>query len=266
MKLLVISDLHYGEEHKNIMKKIFNAHKVLEDLEKLLTNLLKNENKDELLIVFLGDQIFRKNKDLDLKHINDFKKTLNKYDLNYILLFGNHELYHFTKQEICDQYNLENTYFEKICNGTQLLFLDVIEQIFKENTSNDYIISINQEQINWLNEKLNEKYDNTIIFSHAPLNYFDISKTPWFQGYKDKINIKEHDVVLNLMKKINKKLLCVNGHVHAFKEINNNDIKYICVDSFSRILDETKNKPTNPQYLEININDNIINYTYKELK
>ncbi|MGE0792931.1 MAG: metallophosphoesterase [Candidatus Woesearchaeota archaeon] len=279
MKIISIADLHYGEPHKDILRNIFKSHTVLEDLEKLFIQL-QNEKEKTDLVIFLGDQIYRKTKEKDTKHIQELKDLLKKYNLNSILLIGNHEIYNFTKEEIINLYDLENNYFEKIIDNNQLIFLDVINQIVlnqeqKENLEKsqnkkvqyDYTINIDKKQISWLKQKLKQSknYKSTLIFSHAPLNYFDISKTPWFKGWKDKINIAEHKQVLEILKKQNKRIYCFNGHVHKNKQTQDENIKLISLDAFSRFLEESKNCFIKPQYLEININDEV-DFKYKEVK
>ncbi len=256
MKLIVIADLHYGEEHKNFLRNIFNSHIILNDLEDLFISLEKSEEKH--WIIFLGDQIYRNTKEKDIKHIEDIKHLLKKYNLNYNIVLGNHELYNFSKQEALKLFNMDSCYFEKIIDGVQYIFLDVVKQIKSDNAFiYDYKISIDQEQINWLDKKLSQNYKKTIIFSHAPLNYFDISNTPWFTDWKEKINISEYKKVQEILKKYDKEIICINGHVHECNEFFIDELNFISVDSFSRFLDETNNKKIRPKYLEIDVDTNI---------
>jgi Icc protein len=224
-KIFIFSDLHYGES-KNIEGRKLNQP--AQSLPNLKIILGKSDiNKDNDLVVLLGDLISKNNKEKDIKHINEVLSAVNAAGVKPISVAGNHELNNFNKDEIMQLLG-SRRFFDIVLENAELLFLDCMHE--------GYELFIDDEQLAWLERKVKHSNKPLIIFSHAPLTKYDVKGNVWLESREEKAYIKNWEKVSNILDMAKDIVVCICGHVHHNRFVQNNKVSYITLQSFSENL------------------------------
>lgn len=197
MKFRVFGDLHYSWNYKN-------HDKFDEKREKFFNHYFQTLFSQEAdAYVSIGDLT-------NTGHPEEFKGVLDlihKYDQTKAFQFtiGNHDSYIASKEEIQssvrqDLYRLEDH------GKISVIYLDTVRQqhVF------DWSGIMNQDQLNWLDEALQARPDQTIIiFAHHPV----YNTTILSEG--DKNSIIPESPIMDILAKHKKTAFYICGHVHA---------------------------------------------------
>ncbi|MFB6181255.1 MAG: metallophosphoesterase [Candidatus Nanohalobium sp.] len=220
MKVGIVTDIHYGDKNSYEGMKYNKPSEGLDRLKKVLENLV-----DDLdFLLFLGDQIDAVNEERDRRRLKEVKEYVNQLDVNSKFLVGNHEIKNLNKEEVLQILN-EEKYGTLRRDGTQFIFLDTLHE--------GYNVRLGEEQVKWLEEKIDEFEGETILFSHAPLYNFDSSNNRWLEGRQEKARIRDYETFSNVLEKLDGKVVSISGHVHQNSVKITQEAVYITLQSFT---------------------------------
>ncbi len=205
MKLLFISDIHAGNQGKNLRLASGTA---IEKLESLLP-ILEKEKSD--FIFQTGDTVKETNPDLYSK----IQDLLNQIGPKVINIPGNHDIQANILQPI--------SYGEVLFENFQLIWLGL--DLDKEKN----IGTLPQNQLAWLEKEL-DKSKQTILISHYGIfppeqkgsRYFDNPNSMYYFNSKEiLLALKDKNIILN-----------ISSHLH-WTGIIENSFRQISMPSFS---------------------------------
>ena len=217
LKFAQVSDVHfYTGENNTSFKMIAESDKLLDDAVKQI-----NETPNISFVMFTGDQI---DKHFE-KELRAFLPHAQKLNAPWYTTFGNHdtcqggyltpEVYLKMIREGNPDFKFTKPYYSFVPQkGYKAIVLDTI--IRDRLTSNGYI---DKEQLEWLDKELaSSKKDIVLIFMHVPV----IEPFP-SAGHK-LLNAAE---VQNILKKYKNPIALFQGHYHAAKITQQDNILYV---------------------------------------
>ncbi len=209
IKFVQVTDTHYssGNEFKR---------NVLESTIKDINTL-----KDVSFVVFTGDNIDK----ADPEYLKEFVKIVNKLNVPYYLVIGNHEVFKsgdLSKIRYMEVIK-ENNFFYKptkpnykfMKNGFMFLIVDGAKEVIPG--SNGYY---RQDTLDWVEKQLNKHPKTpTVILQHFPLvPPRDIVTHKTYQAEK----------YLEMLDKHNNVIAVISGHYHINGEQMKDGIYHIC--------------------------------------
>lgn len=221
LKFVQVSDAHfYTGENNTSYKMIAESDTLLDDAVNQI-----NEMQNISFVMFTGDQI---DKHFE-KELRAFLPHVQKLNAPWYIAFGNHdtcqggyltpEVYLKMIQEANPQFKFNKPYYSFVPQaGYKAIVLDTI--IRDRLTSNGYI---DKKQLEWLDKELaSSKKDIVLIFMHVPL----IEPFP-SPGHK-LLNAPE---VLEVIEKYKNPIAVFQGHYHAAKITQRNNVLYVSTPS-----------------------------------
>ena len=217
LKFAQVSDVHFSTNKTN------TTFKLTGDSPRLFDDAINqiNEIPDIKFVMFTGDLIdkpFEKELTAAMSHVEKLKYP-------WYFVFGNHDpcvggyltkkLYFEILSEHNPNFNFKKSYYSFVPQkGYKVIALDSI--IDGRITSNG---QIDPEQVKWLEEELNKsKKDIVLIFMHIPI----IEPFP-SEGHR-LLNAGE---VQNLIEKYKNPIAVFQGHYHANKITQHNNVLYV---------------------------------------
>ena len=217
LKFAQVSDVHfYTGENNTSFKMIAESDKLLDDAVKQI-----NETPNISFVMFTGDQI---DKHFE-KELRAFLPHAQKLNAPWYTAFGNHdtcqggyltpEVYLKMIREGNPDFKFTKPYYSFVPQkGYKAIVLDTI--IRDRLTSNGYI---DKEQLEWLDKELAaSKKDIVLIFMHVPV----IEPFP-SAGHK----LLNAAGVQNILKKYKNPIALFQGHYHAAKITQQDNILYV---------------------------------------
>lgn len=221
LKFAQVSDVHfYTGENNTSYKMIAESGKLLDDAVNQI-----NETPNISFVMFTGDQI---DKSFE-KELKAFLPHAQRLNAPWYITFGNHDTCiggYLTPKVYLDMVNKANPNFEYKKpyysfvpqKGYKAIVLDTI--IRDRLTSNGYI---EKEQIEWLDNELKKSQkDVVLIFMHVPL------VEPFPSPNHKLLNANEVQTVLE---KYKNPIAVFQGHYHAAKITQQNNILYVSTPS-----------------------------------
>lgn len=221
LKFAQVSDVHfYTGENNTSYKMIAESGKLLDDAVNQI-----NETPNISFVMFTGDQI---DKSFE-KELKAFLPHAQRLNAPWYITFGNHDTCiggYLTPKVYLDMVNKANpnfeykkTYYSFVPQkGYKAIVLDTI--IRDRLTSNGYI---EKEQIEWLDNELKKSQkDVVLIFMHVPL------VEPFPSPNHKLLNANEVQTVLE---KYKNPIAVFQGHYHAAKITQQNNILYVSTPS-----------------------------------
>ncbi|MBP7740935.1 metallophosphoesterase [Candidatus Woesebacteria bacterium] len=257
-KILILSDLHFGEsrESTTISGIIRQANTQAKETFQSIIPKLK-EIKPNLL-VHMGDALRDTyKKDIDSKNLSEAISLVESVGVPTIHLLGNHELNAFEYGEI------ENIYDTAIQKHEFFGFMDLDEfQIVWLDLEIDEnnLAYISEKRLQWLmNLSLNKK--PTILFSHYSLASIDSSGSFYFENNPQGMYYKNFNEVKDILTSLNIKLF-INAHVHLLTHQKIDTQHFISNPAFSENITAEKYPENNPGiYSVLEIDDNNFVFT-----
>lgn len=221
LKFAQVSDVHfYTGENNTSYKMIAESGKLLDDAVNQI-----NETPNISFVMFTGDQI---DKSFE-KELKAFLPHAQRLNAPWYITFGNHDTCiggYLTPKVYLDMVNKANPNFEYKKpyysfvpqKGYKAIVLDTI--IRDRLTSNGYI---EKEQIEWLDNELKKSQKDVIlIFMHVPI------VEPFPSPNHKLLNANEVQTVLE---KYKNPIAVFQGHYHATKITQQNNILYVSTPS-----------------------------------
>ena len=221
LRFAQISDAHFSSFEKN------TSYKFLEKSPELLDDAIfqVNTSGPYNFVIFTGDLINKPQKD----ELSKFLTHANKLNYPWIAIPGNHDVAiggTLTKTEFKNIINsnnkhisMNNTYYAYTPKkGYRVLCLDSI--IENKVTTNG---EISVEEITWLKQELDKhKNDVVILCTHVPID------EP-FSSSNHRLN-NEYEIK-KILKSYTNPIIVLQGHYHATRAKQNNNIIYISCPS-----------------------------------
>jgi len=201
------------EEHRSsVIKeetKPFLSFAVIGDPESDIDNLqraLEKVKEQNLSLAVLVGDLTKYGSDQQFQEV---KEVLEKGEVNYFPLIGNHDLWltRETGRDIYPQY-FGDRYYSMEIEGLQFIFLDNADQWQ----------GMGQTQLDWLAEKLRNDAE-TIIFSHIPFYHPESEKV--MDEYSQELTSEVEFVLEKICQK--PPLALISGHIH-----HTDDYFYLC--------------------------------------
>ena len=147
MKILIFTDAHFGE---NINYEIIKGKGYVNVFGSQFPELLKKlkpKFKENDLVVNLGDSIFNKDKDADIKRYNEFLNLFRDVKIPVIHLFGNHDTKFVPQEQLNKFIGEKKEYYSKDIGGIHHVILTA------KSHHMGFDPRILEEQIKWLKEE-----------------------------------------------------------------------------------------------------------------
>lgn len=226
MKILLITDIHYGEntnypkiggeEYINSFGSVF---------ESFLPNL-KDAITSHDLVINLGDLIHETTTEED---VPAYKKALallgNKVPVKNVI--GNHDLNTLSREQVSEIIGEKKIYYSFDFEGYHHVVLDG----FRETKGDPH--RIETEQLEWLKNDLETTNLATIVYCHYPLDDQNLDSNYYFSQRPDRALILNREEVRSVLENSKKVLCAFNGHTHFFSQQVINGITYTTVPSFT---------------------------------
>lgn len=234
MKILIITDIHYGEDTNYpqlVDKNYINSFGSL--FEKYLPKI-KDLIKDHDLTINLGDLIKENSAELDLIQ---YKKAIDLFGQQKLVkhVIGNHDLWNLSRKEISKIIGEDNIYYSFDLNNYHHIILDSFRNSIQESCK------IDDKQLSWLKKDLDATKLPTLIYCHYILDNQSIDSNYYFKNKPHRVFIENKEEVRKIFENSGKVICVLGGHLHFFNQEIINNIKYITAPSFTE--NDGKNNP-----------------------
>jgi len=246
MKILLISDVHYGFDMNSPKYGGINHVNTFGSQFEQLFQKLKNNLNNCDLIVNLGDAIAYENPDNNLLRFEKFLHLFNQLNKNALHIVGNHDACWLGWKERAKLTKQINDYFSFDLNKTHHLVL------YAKEVEGHFIID--DRQLNWLKEDLRVNQLPVIVYCHHPCDEQDIESNYYFKDKPDRVFIEQKEELRKILEDSGKVKLVISGHTHFFSQSEINGIIYLTVPSLTE--NDGLGKPCG-EYVEIIVEDEI---------
>ncbi len=246
MKILIISDIHYGKDtnYPQLVSKDYISsfgsqfEKYLPKFQALIT--------EHDLVIDLGDLISEENPDVDVAL---YKKIVslfgNSKPVKFVL--GNHEVRNVTKDPLLQVIGEEKAYYSFDIGGYHHIILDSFRNSRQEPCR------IDSEQINWLKNDLEKTTFSSIVYCHYVLDDQSIENNYYFKNKPDRAFIQNKEEVRKIFEDSKKVVAVFSGHLHFYNQEKINNILYTTTPAFTE--NDGSGKPK-ADCLSVILNDN----------
>lgn len=231
MKILLISDVHYGEDI--VFPKDMGSDRIANFGRNINISLQKLKSVVETcdLVVNLGDLIQQTNTvDGDSARYTEAMKWL---DLGKPVkhVIGNHDLVNMKRPSMAKLIGESNIFYTFDCFGYHHVVLDGN----REGKSWPEPFRFDLEQIKWLENDLASATLPVIVYSHYPIAFYNLDKNPLFRVLgKSMAFPQKSEVVKNILENSHKVLAVLSGHMHFSHQQIKGGIHHVVLGSFSR--------------------------------
>ncbi len=226
MKILIITDIHYGEDTSysklrgNNYTSSFGSQ--FENFLPQIRSLIALHD----LVIDLGDLIHETDTESDLIQ---YRKVMGLLGTEKPIkhVFGNHDVRTLSKDQLIEIIDEEKAYYSFDLESYHHIVLDSFRNSRKD------LCRIDQEQLDWLKEDLNKTFLPTLVYCHYPLDNQSVSDNYYFREKPERAFIENKKEVRSVFESSGKVLAVFNGHLHFFNEESINGIRYITVPAFT---------------------------------
>jgi len=254
MKLLLISDVHFGRDVMYPTREDESFGTLGLKFPELYSALIGRLNTSDLL-VNLGDCISAQDLELDAKNYAKFLDYFMEIRIPKYHVIGNHDTKNLTREQLMELTGQHKTYFSFDRNGFHHVILDSKWKGYPE--------SIDEDQILWLKDDLEKAKHNSIIYMHYPCDEQNLQDNPFFRGHENWLFIRQKEALRKIFEEHGNVKLVAFGHSHYFNLQKINNIIYLNAPSFTQT--DGKGNPTG-EYLEVMMDPSIINIDMRNIK
>lgn len=255
MKILIISDIHYGENTdypdcggENYVNQFGSQ---FENFLPKIHSLISNHD----LVINLGDLIHETDTESDLIQ---YKKTMELFGKEKPVkhVFGNHDVRTLSREQLSEIIGEERPYYSFDLGEYHHVILDSFRNNRKE------LCRIDEEQLSWLRNDLDKTNLSTIVYCHYLLDNQSIDDNLYFKEKQDRVFINNKKEVRSIFESSNKVIAVFGGHLHFFHEEKINNILYVTVPAFTE--NDGNHKPK-AECLSVKIDNSDIKISIKNL-
>ncbi len=250
MKILIITDIHYGEDtnypHHGGSEYVNCFGSEFESYVPKLQNMIREHD----LVINLGDLIHETNTPEDAV---EYKKAIGFLQAGKPLksVAGNHDRNTFSQQEFAELIGEKKLYYSFDLGG----YHHVILEGFREARNQPYYIL--PDQVAWFTKDLEDAAFPTLIYCHYPLDEQDFSSNYYFKGRENMAIISNQKEVRELLESSHKVLAVFSGHTHIYNKNMVNGIPYITVPSFT---ENDGNRKPKAECLSVTLEKNEVEF------
>ena len=232
-KIVIFTDLHYGEDISGKQKEGINTYgstaHLLEELQKDIREISPE------CIINLWDLVFGSTKEKKLEWYQEIKKKfLDILPVNIFHMLWNHEFFIATKEEVEEIiWDMQRRAF--IGWNTKHIMLDIA-------LSENNLFELPSESIEWLEREL-EFYGDVIVYCHFPITEEQENVSYVFGEHRHRAFLENSAKIRELIKWTNCKYW-ISGHTHFHYQTEIDRIQHVTLPSFS----EDNNGKPNSQY------------------
>lgn len=229
MRFAILNDIHYDEEERIENGVIRKFSKQAEELTISALKNLNNSIKPEFIVV-LGDLIESKDSKTDSKNLK-FMKNVLESNSNFPLFycFENHEQRKLELNFVKNILEMKNEYYSFDVGNYHFIVLYSIE-ILENQFENSYNY-IDEKQVNWFKNDLNNTSKKTFIFVHHCLSDQNLDENPYFNNKENNCLIRNREEIRNIIEESDKVICVFNAHIHWNRVDIHNSISYITLQS-----------------------------------
>lgn len=213
-KLGILTDLH-----------LTGKRELDKELQSTVDTLINEKEVSQ--IILLGDIAHTEHKSTDREKLKFVIELLNDYEVDFTVMLGNHDVENLSK-EYGLSYEIPNEFTGTfpITDDLTGVYLDTVdEKMFTGGF-------IAEEDFTVLEEELQSDTE-TLLFTHHPVDYYDISSNPWFAEYPELAFCQNKWKVEKTVQESNSGLRGrINGHLHQPYE-NPDDTQSITANAFN---------------------------------
>lgn len=226
MKILIITDIHYGEDtnYPQLINKDYISS-FGSQFERYLPKI-KALAKEHDLTINLGDLIRETNTESDLIQ---YKKAVELFGKEKPVkhVIGNHELRTLSRNQLAEVIGENKTYYSFDLNNYHHIILDSFRN------SKEEPCKIDEEQLVWLQKDLKNTNLLTLVYCHYALDNQSLDSNYYFKGKPQKVFIENKEEVRKIFEDSEKVLAVFGGHLHFSHQESINEIKYITAPAFT---------------------------------
>jgi hypothetical protein len=201
LKIGLISDIHLGPDRETRRGS---------DAQRLVEGFLSGMRRfAPAFIVDLGDRIMEVDEPTDRRHTLIVRDLLRQAGVPVHHLFGNHDVAHLSKGDVCDVLGLPGAYRAIDVGGYRCVFLDSTDPIIGE-----YGGHISAVQRTWLQGAIRNSPYPAIVFCHHPLDEQPIEGNPLFASHPEWALVDNRVEVRQALEDSARVAAVFCGHVH----------------------------------------------------
>ena len=243
MKILFISDLHYGQtvtdKNGNIRIDSEKANQFLKDFIPKV-NVIKPD-----LLINMGDLIKAENLDSDKKRLEECLDIFKSTQIPILHLLGNHELRNLSAIEV-DSIWQKHSIDQNICGNKEIEDYNFVWLDFENSQTEEGVITLLPKDTK---DKLTKLIDNSskkiILLVHYPIHDYDSTGNYLFDGdYKRFGLYNDWKDIFDLVSNSDKVKAVFSAHAHwlSYKLIR--DTHYITLPSSTENITAPKTEKT----------------------
>lgn len=229
MKFVILTDIHLGPEGywNGVLRKVNKEAKLyLSNFVEEMNNKVKPE-----FVVILGDLIEDNGIKNDQENIAYVVSLLSKLNCTVYYVAGNHDLHNLSEDELARIFRQDKLYYSFDHNNIH--FIVLFSRVIREEIS-----EIDEQQLEWLEEDLEQTNQKAILFVHHGLADQNLKGNPWFEKRPDYALIENRNKVRSIIESSNKVLAVFNSHIHWNNKDIHNSIPYYTIQSLTENEDD----------------------------
>lgn len=247
MKLLLISDVHFGRDvaYPTRHDEVFGTFG--SEFPALFSKIMPKLNEADLL-VNLGDSISAQDPGSDARNYAQFADYCRKISVPKYYVIGNHDTTNLTRAQLMGFTGQHSAYFSFDRSGFHHVILDSQWKGYPE--------AIDENQISWLKKDLENAKYQAIVYMHYPCDEQSLEDNPFFRGHDNWLFIRQKEKLRKIFEESGNVSLVAFGHSHYFNLQKISGILYLNAPSFTQT--DAHEKPTGA-YLEVVMDSSVIN-------
>ena len=228
--LAVVTDIHFGPAafFGGKLRKL--THRAEELLSAAVAQIAEEVRPDA--IVNLGDDIEDESREVDLARYRCCQDILRRPGLPVINVAGNHDTVHLGREELMAAWGEPGPLYRSLdlC-GVHIVVLHSLER-------KDVDVTLDDGQLEWLSEDLQQTDLDTVVLVHHPLSEQDFDDSRWFSEAPHLALVKNRAAVRELLRASGRVRLVMNGHVHRNHFDLVDGLPFVTVQSLVENLDD----------------------------
>ena len=251
MKILIITDIHFGENtnyppHKGGDYVNSFGSEFENFLPKLHSVIAEHD-----LVMNLGDLIHEVDIERDILNYQKAVSFLEN-DKPVKSVSGNHDLNNLSREQLSKIWGTKKLYYSFDFGGYHHVILDGIRNSKSEPHR------IDDEQIKWLQSDLENTHLQTLVYCHYPLDDQNLNSNYYFRERPDRGVISNKEEVRSVLEQYGNVLAVFNGHLHFYNKEKINNIQYVTVPAFTE--NDGNNKPMG-ECLSVSVIEKNVQYS-----
>lgn len=254
MKLLLLSDVHFGRDvmYPTSRNESFGTHGL--KFPAIFSKIISKLNEADIL-VNLGDGISAQGQEIDGIMYRKFLDYFDGIQIPVYHVIGNHDTTNLTRDQLMRLTGQKHTYFSFDKAGFHHIILDSKWKGYPE--------AIDDDQISWLKDDLENAKHASIVYMHYPCDEQNLEDNPFFSGHENWLFIRQKEELRKIFEESGNVKLVAFGHSHYFNLQKISNIIYLNAPSFTQT--DGKGNPTG-EYIEVVMDPSIINIDIRNIK